>query len=112
MKKRTLTIVLLMLMSTIYASQSADDSLLKNKTKNSFITMSSNSFDKTSLFSKIPNAKVIVVNRKIKVSGANLQAVYNITGQEVRNVDLKDGIYIIKISKGTKVTAVKVVIKS
>ncbi len=59
--------------------------------------------------SKIEGASVKASNGKITVSGASLDAVYSITGQQVGTDGLASGIYIVKISKGNKQDAVKVV---
>ncbi|ANW96640.1 hypothetical protein AXE80_10295 [Wenyingzhuangia fucanilytica] len=58
--------------------------------------------------SKIEGAVVSTNNGNITVSGANLDAVYNVAGQQVGTTGLTAGIYIVKISKGANVAAVKV----
>ncbi|WP_157359391.1 hypothetical protein [Wenyingzhuangia fucanilytica] len=66
----------------------------------------------TALFMKtvdvIPGATVNAANGNIMVNGANLDAVYNVTGQQVGSKGLASGIYIVKISKNGTVAAVKV----
>ena len=63
------------------------------------------------LLNKIPGVKIAVENGVIKVEGAHLEAVYDLTGQDVKNRDLKAGIYIVKISKDKNIAAVKVVVQ-
>ncbi|WP_010135927.1 T9SS type A sorting domain-containing protein [Ochrovirga pacifica] len=58
---------------------------------------------------KIQGAFINVKQGTITVSGANLEAVYSITGQQVSNTGLSNGIYIVKITKGSKQEAVKVI---
>ena len=53
-------------------------------------------------------AKVFGKNGNITVSGANLDVVYNIAGQQVSNQGLPSGIYIVKISKNDQVATVKI----
>ncbi|NIJ44822.1 hypothetical protein FHR24_001261 [Wenyingzhuangia heitensis] len=60
--------------------------------------------------SKIEGASVNASNGTISVSGATLQAVYSITGQAVGTSGLANGVYIVKISKGAKQDAIKVVL--
>ncbi|NJB83566.1 T9SS type A sorting domain-containing protein [Wenyingzhuangia aestuarii] len=59
--------------------------------------------------SKIEGASVKAENGFINVTGANLDAVYSITGQQVTTSGLASGVYIVKISKNGKQDAVKVV---
>lgn len=58
--------------------------------------------------SKIEGASVKAENGSISVSGANLEAVYSVAGQQVGVKGLSSGIYIVKMSKGNKQDAVKV----
>lgn len=60
--------------------------------------------------SKIEGASVNASNGKISVTGATLDAVYSITGQKVATDGLANGVYIVKISKGAKQDAIKVVL--
>ncbi|ANW96241.1 hypothetical protein AXE80_08095 [Wenyingzhuangia fucanilytica] len=64
----------------------------------------------SSSYSKIEGASVKAENGTISVSGANLDAVYSITGQQVKSSDLASGVYIVRISKGNKQDAIKVVL--
>ncbi len=57
---------------------------------------------------KLEGASVNASNGTITVSGANLDAVYTITGQEVEATGLSSGLYIVKISQGDKEEVVKV----
>ncbi|MDO6737049.1 T9SS type A sorting domain-containing protein [Wenyingzhuangia sp. 2_MG-2023] len=59
--------------------------------------------------SKIEGASVKTENGTISVSGANLDSVYSITGQQVSVDGLSSGIYIVKISKGSKQDIIKIV---
>lgn len=59
---------------------------------------------------KIPGAKVSVVNGTVKVEGASLLAIYNVVGQEVKNRDLSSGVYIVKIFKDDIIVLVKIAI--
>ncbi|MGY6650245.1 T9SS type A sorting domain-containing protein [Wenyingzhuangia sp. IMCC45574] len=59
--------------------------------------------------SKIEGASVATSNGNITVVGANLDAVYSVSGQEVKATDLSSGIYVVKISKGNKQDTIKVV---
>lgn len=61
-------------------------------------------------YSKIEGASVDASNGEITVSGAQIDAVYSITGQQVKTTGLSSGIYIVKISKGNKQDAVKVIL--
>ncbi|NJB83565.1 T9SS type A sorting domain-containing protein [Wenyingzhuangia aestuarii] len=60
--------------------------------------------------SKIDGASVKAENGSINVTGANLDAVYSITGQQVATSGLASGVYIVKISKNGKQDAIKVVL--
>ncbi len=62
------------------------------------------------IINNIPNAVVNAENGTISVSGANLDAVYAISGQQVDATNLANGIYIVQISKGNKKAAVKVIL--
>ncbi|NIJ46317.1 hypothetical protein FHR24_002801 [Wenyingzhuangia heitensis] len=64
----------------------------------------------SSTTSKIEGASVTSLNGVISVEGANLDAVYSITGQQVATQGLASGVYIVKISKGNKQDAVKVIL--
>ncbi|MEC3908656.1 T9SS type A sorting domain-containing protein [Tamlana sp. 2201CG12-4] len=64
----------------------------------------------TTVVSKL-QARVYGENGTITVLGANLEAVYNITGQQVSNQGLASGIYIVKVSKNDQVATVKVAVK-
>lgn len=57
---------------------------------------------------KIEGAVVDTENGNITVTGADLDAVYSITGQQVGATGLASGVYIVKISKGNLQEAVKV----
>ncbi|NIJ44825.1 hypothetical protein FHR24_001264 [Wenyingzhuangia heitensis] len=59
---------------------------------------------------KIEGASINATNGTVSVLGANLDAVYSITGQQVNNTGLSSGVYIVKISKGNLQNAVKVVL--
>lgn len=58
----------------------------------------------------IEGATVLGENGKITVEGAQLDAVYALTGQRVRPSGLSTGIYIAQISKGDLKATVKVVV--
>lgn len=60
-------------------------------------------------YSKIEGASVDASNGTITVTGANLDAVYSITGQQVGPTNLASGVYIVKISKGDRQDSVKVI---
>lgn len=60
-------------------------------------------------YSKIEGASVDASNGAITVTGANLDAVYSITGQQVGTANLASGVYIVKISKGDRQDSVKVI---
>jgi hypothetical protein len=45
------------------------------------------------------------------VKGADLEKVYNIIGQEVKNSNLKSGVYIVKVSKGSTMVTKKVLVR-
>ena len=57
---------------------------------------------------KIEGALVSALDGSITVKGANLDAVYTITGQKVGTTNLAKGIYIVKISKENKVATIKI----
>ncbi|MGY5355891.1 T9SS type A sorting domain-containing protein [Wenyingzhuangia sp. IMCC45467] len=98
MKKITFVIILLITTISIHAN---------NSLLNTYPSVT------TSLqFDEIPGATVKVINEKVEVTGAKLVAVYDITGQEVKNNNLRAGIYIVKISKEKKVAVVKLVVES
>jgi hypothetical protein len=56
----------------------------------------------------IPGAIVHTNDNSISISGANLDAVYTITGQKVGTINLSKGVYIVKMSKGDKTATVKI----
>ncbi|MGY5351433.1 T9SS type A sorting domain-containing protein [Wenyingzhuangia sp. IMCC45533] len=74
------------------------------------ITMELTSTLSTTVATKIEGASVDASNGAITVTGANLDAVYSITGQQVDASGLASGIYIVKISKGNKQESVKVIL--
>ncbi|NJB83688.1 hypothetical protein [Wenyingzhuangia aestuarii] len=59
---------------------------------------------------KIEGASVVVNNGSVSVKGANLEAVYAVTGQIVENTNLSSGVYIVVISKNGITSSVKVVL--
>ncbi|MGY5351943.1 hypothetical protein ACXGQW_05190 [Wenyingzhuangia sp. IMCC45533] len=61
-------------------------------------------------FIKKLDANISASNGTISVEGANLDAVYTITGQQVAATGLASGIYIVKISKGNASEIVKIVL--
>jgi hypothetical protein len=67
-------------------------------------TLSNSDFD-------IEGVRIYTVNRAIIVKGADLEKVYNIIGQEVKNRNLKSGVYIVKVSKGSAMVTKKVLVK-
>ena len=102
MKKNTL--LLFILFTTLYMNaQSSQYSFDKNRVENVQVNPKSNN-------TKIPGAKVSAVNGMVKVEGANLLAIYNVVGQEVKNRDLSSGVYIIKIFKADVIALVKIAI--
>ncbi|NMH86808.1 hypothetical protein [Flavivirga algicola] len=56
----------------------------------------------------IEGARVFAKEGNITVKGANLDAVYALTGQRVGAINLSNGIYLVKISKDDKAATVKV----
>lgn len=64
-----------------------------------------------SISSAIEGASVTANNGNITVSGANLEAVYAITGQQVGTTGLASGVYIVQISKGNGQDTVKVIVE-
>ncbi len=60
----------------------------------------------------IEGAIVLAKEGAITVKGADLEAVYALTGQEVKATNLSSGIYIVKISKGDKAATLKVVLSN
>lgn len=63
-----------------------------------------------SIVKGIDGALVTAKNGSITASGAEVDAVYSITGQQVSPNNLTNGIYIVKISKGDKQDVVKVIL--
>ena len=102
MKK--ITLLLFVLFATLYMNaQSSQYSFNKNRVDNVLENTKKNN-------TKIPGAKVVVVNGMVKVEGANLLAIFNVVGQEVKNRDLSSGVYIIKIFKADVIALVKIAI--
>ena len=56
----------------------------------------------------IEGASVTAKNGSISVSGATLEAVYTMSGQQVGNSNLASGVYIVRISNEGKTDTVKV----
>lgn len=64
----------------------------------------------TSIVKGIDGASLTAENGSITASGAEVDAVYSITGQQVGAENLSNGVYIVKISKGNKQDVVKVIL--